>query len=161
LYLWSILLVISFSYFLAIYFYHFPKENGENFQYGYKQIAIYIKKNYSKYDKIIIDPKFGEGNVYDGVPHLYISYFTNLNPQYLLNHGSSNGLTFDKYEIRAIKWDYEKLQPKTLYVVSYANRPSGTTSDRLDLLTEIELPNSRKAFSLYEAKYNEDTNISF
>jgi hypothetical protein len=145
----------SFFYFLVIYFYHFPKENGENFQYGYKQIAIYIKGHYSKYNKIIVDPKFGEGHTFDGVPHLYIPYFVQLPPQYLLNSKSDlQGRYFDKFEIRAIRWDNEKLQTEILYVVPSSNRPPSNVANTLKTLLEIKYPNNKLAFVLYEKVIN-------
>lgn len=143
--------LLSFFYFCLIYFFHFPIQAGENFQYGYKQIAQYIKIHYDEYEKIIIDPKFGEHRRYDGVPHLYIPYFTSLDPQQLLKRQDlPTGLFFDKYEIRGINWDAEKTRKSHLYVVPYSNSPSSPASDQLNQLLEIQLPNYKPAFRLYE-----------
>jgi len=147
----SILLLVSFFYFSIIYYYHFPFQMGENFQYGYKQAAEYIEVNYAKYDRIVVDPRFGDVNIYVGVPHLYLSYFTKLDPQKLLNRKDTDkGLFFDKYQIRSINWNLEEILPKTLYLVPFDNQPE---KDRADLITvkEIKLPNYKVEFKLLES----------
>src|SRR3989344_4503466 len=53
------LLLISLFYFCLAYFIHFPIEQAEGYQYGYKQVAEYINKHYPEFEKIIIDPRFG------------------------------------------------------------------------------------------------------
>ena len=142
--------LVSFLYFCAIYFHHFPFQSGENFQYGYKQIAQYINGHYDKYEKIIIDPKFGEGGVYDGVPRLYIPYYTHLDPYQLLKRRSLPvGLGFDKYEIRIIDWPNEKIKESYLYAVPLSNLPPLPASNQLNNVLEIRLPNQKPAFALY------------
>jgi 4-amino-4-deoxy-L-arabinose transferase-like glycosyltransferase len=150
-YTWLLLIATAFLYFLAIYFYHYPRENGENFQYGYKQVALYIKGNYSKYEKIVIDQKFGEGYVYDGAPHLYIPYFVQLPPEYLqASRSDSEGSYFDKFIIKNVNWNKEKPQPKYLYIVPDSNRPPANIAQSLKTLVEIKNPDGKMAFLIYE-----------
>jgi len=150
--IYATIILTSFIYFSAIYFYHFPKENGENFQYGYKQISLYIKPRYNLYNKIVVDPKFGETYLFDGVPHLYIPYFTYLDPTYLQRRTKDVpcGHCFAKYEIRSIHWESEKIQTKYLYIVPYSNRPPDNIEKQLSMLNEIHLPNQKPAFRIYE-----------
>lgn len=154
--IWSytFLITISFFYFAVIYYYHYPRELSVNFQYGYKQAADYIGNNYEEYNKIIIDPIFGEGYVYSGVPHLYIPYFTNLNPEHLLGRGMSGmcGNCFAKYEIRNIDWINEKLIDNSLYIVPDSNIPPENLEERLDLVYEIKYLNQKPAFAIYMIK---------
>lgn len=136
------------AYFLVFYFVHFPVYSGENWQYGYKQIALVVGPLYEKYENIIIDSRFGPYNQYVGVPHLYIPYFTNLDPQLLLQSAQNNG-GIGKYQMREIDWNKENLKPKTLYAVPEANLPPpALTSFRL--LKMIELPNGKPAFRIFE-----------
>jgi len=138
---------ISFCYFLVIYFYHFPFENGIGFQYGYKQVALYIKPRYSQFERIVVDPRFGVDNIYSGVPHLYLPYYTMMDPYQMFERKeTSSRLSFDKYEFRNIRWDLEKPQPLTLYVVSASNPPP---QGLLKLQTKINLPNQQVAFEIY------------
>lgn len=148
------LLSISFFYFAMIYYHHFPLKTGENFQYGYKQIALFIKQNYDAYQKIVIHPKFGEKGMYDGVPHLYIPYYTYLDPQKFLNErrDTKEGLFVDKYEIRGFKWGEEKIAANTLYVVPHSLEPSEEIASHLKKVHQIKLPNGLPAFELYQAK---------
>lgn len=142
------LLTVSFLYFLVIFYYHFPKDSGEGYQYGYKQIALFIKPRYQRFEQIVIDPRFGDFNMYSGLPHLYIPYFTNLDPHKLLeSRRDTQGTFFDKYQIRDINWNIEKLAKNTLYVVPVSNIPY--ESLHLKKVYEVILPNSKPAFNLY------------
>jgi len=146
------LTVVSFCYFLVIYFYHFPFQMGENYQYGYRQAADFIKNNYDRYEQIVVDPRFGDVNVYSGVPHLYLSYFTDLDPKKMLRRKETDkGLFFDKYQIRQINWNNEQILPKTLYLVPFDNPPL-RVEDRLYTAKEIKLPNYKVEFRLMESK---------
>ena len=123
---------------------------GENFQYGYKQAAEYISQNYNKYDRIVVDPRFGDVNIYVGVPHLYLAYFTRLDPYRLLErHDTKDGLFFDKYQITSINWNLEKVKPKTLYLVPFDNKPNSVIN--LRTVKEIKLPNYKVEFYLLES----------
>lgn len=144
-------ILISILYFFAIYFYHFPFQMGENFQYGYKQAAEFIEENYDRYDQIIVDPRFGDVNIYVGVPHLYLAYFTNLDPRImLLRRDNEKGLLFDKYHIFEINWNLEKVLPKSLYLVPFDNLP-GDNFNNLRTVKEIKLPNYKVEFKLLES----------
>jgi len=142
------LFIISFLYFLAIFYYHFPKDSGEGYQYGYKQIAFFIKPRYPQFEQIVIDPRFGPFNMYSGVPHLYIPYYTKLDAHKLLeSRRDTNGTFFDKYQIRDINWNIEKLTKNTLYIVPVSNSPQEAL--KLKKVYEVTLPNSKPAFNLY------------
>lgn len=144
-------IIISFLYFLAIYFYHFPFQMGENFQYGYKQAAEYINNNYEKYDRIIVDPRFGDVNIFVGVPHLYLAYFTRLDPNKMLTRKDTNmGLYFDKYRISSINWNQEIILPKSLYLIPFDNQPTKNVKN-LRTVKEIKLPNYKVEFKLLES----------
>lgn len=142
-----ITLAVSFLYFLAIFYYHFPKDHAEGFQYGYKQIALFIKPRYQDFEKIIIDPRFGPANMYSGVPHLYIPYFTYLDPAQLAHRKQNiQSSSFDKYEIREINWN-GNIEKDILYVVPASNPPN--ESLKLNKIYEVILPDQKPAFYLY------------
>ena len=143
----------SFGYFLTIYFYHFPKNMGENFQYGYKQVAEYVKGNYTNYSKIVIDPRFGDVNLYAGVPHLYIGYFAQLDPKILQNRfDKDKWWGFDKFEIRDINWNLEEIKNGYLYVAPFDNKPTETAGKKLITVKEIRLPNQKLELVIYKPK---------
>lgn len=150
LYSTALVLLISFVNFYLLYFYHFPIQSGEGFQYGYKQIAEYLNSHTGQYQKIVVDPHFGPNSLYDGVPHLYLSYFTNLDPRQMLQRQNlPTGLYFDKYEIRQINWEEEVLSQGSLYIVPFANQPPPSIAPNLHHLLEIRLPDFQPAFDLY------------
>lgn len=148
-----IILTVSLLYFLAIFYYHFPRDHAEGFQYGYEQIALFIKPRYRNFKKIIIDPRFGPGNIYAGVPHLYIPYFTYLDPNKLEQRRQlKQGSVFDKYEIREINWWTERVEKDILYVVPASNFPD--KSLKVKKIYEIISPDSKPAFYLYTLNLN-------
>jgi 4-amino-4-deoxy-L-arabinose transferase-like glycosyltransferase len=143
------LFLISFMYFFLVYFRHFPLQKSVNYQYGFKQIAQYINQHYGEYQKIIIDPRFGDKNYYYiGVPSSYIPFYTYLDPvkiqdaKYL-----TSGISFDKYEFREIDWANEKIKKDYLYAVPYDIVPKAESN--LKMVYEIKLPNWQPAFRLY------------
>jgi endonuclease YncB( thermonuclease family) len=145
------LLTLSFGYFLTTYFYQFPKMMGENFQDGYKQVAEFIKENDQDYDKIIIDPRFGDNNLYAGVPHLYIGYFAKIDPRIIQNRVyGDKWWGFGKYEIRDINWNLEEIKPNYLYVAPFGNQPENKAKNELTTVEEIKLLNGKPEFYLYE-----------
>lgn len=150
--IWKIITIlviaVSFLYFLVIFFYHFPKDSGEGFQYGYKQVAEFIKPKYHDFSQIVIDPRFGPANMYAGLPHLYIPYYTNLDPNKLITgRRVKEGTFFDKYQIRNIDWDKEELKKNYLYIVPVSNEPKAGTN--LKKLHTITLPNFKPAYYIY------------
>lgn len=143
------LLLISFMYFFLVYFRHFPLQKAIGYQYGYKQIALYIKQHYDKFDKIIVDQRFGDKNYYYiGVPSSYIPFYTYLDPIKVQNSRSlPNGIAFDKYEFRNINWEGEEFEKNYLYVVPYDVVLNPKYN--LKLVHEIQLPDWKPAFKLY------------
>ncbi len=64
----------------------YAQEYSSSWQYGYKEVANFIKNNYSSYDQIIITKKYGE-------PHEFLLFYLNWSP--------------DKYQNDDTKvWDY-------------------------------------------------------
>ena len=142
-------LLISFMYFFLVYFRHFPLQRAIGYQYGYKQIALYISEHYDEYEKIIIDQRFGDKNYYYiGVPSSYIPFYTYLDPVKVQNPKIlPNGIAFAKYEFRNINWNGEKIRKNYLYVVPYDIIPNPEYD--LKSVKEINLPNWQPAFKLY------------
>lgn len=64
----------------------YAKDYSSSWQYGYKEVALYIKDKYSEYDQIIFTKKYGE-------PHEFLLFYLNWDP---------NKFQIDKAKI----WDY-------------------------------------------------------
>ena len=142
-------LLISFMYFLLVYFRYFPLQKAVGYQYGYKQIALYVGEHYDEFEKIIIDQRFGDKDYYYiGVPSSYIPFYTYLDPVKVQNATALfNGIAFDKYEFREINWAREKVEKKYLYAVPSDLVPNPEYN--LKVVYEIQLPNWKPAFKLY------------
>lgn len=148
-----ILTAVSLTYSFLLYYVHFPKASGENFQYGYRQIAGYLNAHPGEYQQIVVDPWFGPAHQYQGVPHLYLSYFTKLDPAKFLKERreTTEGLSYDRYQIRYINWNSEKIAPATLYIVPTSNEPNPDKLKLMSKVFQVNLPDERPAFSLYKS----------
>lgn len=143
-------LSLSFFYFWIIYLYHFPIYSAEGFQYGYQQMAEYIRPIRGQYDHIVVEPRFSDFNRYVGVPHLYLSYYLAENPSDLLTRRNDDqGTHFGKYRITEVNWNLEEPKPKSLYLLPMGNLPP---DNLLELLVEISLPDGKPAFKIYKSK---------
>jgi hypothetical protein len=144
------LIIISFSYFAATYIYHYPIQRAEDFQYGFEQMSRFIQQHYQDYEKIIIDPRFGNKDFYYyGVPHVYIPYYTYMDPVKIQNNWQvPNGIAYDKYEFRFVDWEAEKIQEKYLYIVPQDNNPD-MAPENFKEIGEIQLPNHQTQFRFY------------
>lgn len=150
-----ILLLFNFAFFYKYYINQFPFHFSENWQYGYKQVAGYIKENGSKYKKIIIDPRFGvANNNYIGVPSFYLLYFNKMDPQVFLDTKKSEDGTFEfmgKYYLREVDWTKEVIEDNTLYVVSVHSNPLAIQEGRVREINSINILDGTKAFKFYES----------
>lgn len=142
-------LVVSFCFFCVLYFGLYRLESNVKFQSGYEEIShLLISKYYPLYDTIIIDPRFGETNVFVGAPHLYLAYFSKINPGiYHQNIGKSGLFIFDKYQIHDINWNIEPVNNHTLYIVPKDNFPQNLKYHTVD---EIRLNDSVVEFKLID-----------
>jgi 4-amino-4-deoxy-L-arabinose transferase-like glycosyltransferase len=149
----AVLFLGSVFYFSIIYYHDFSIASSEGFQYGYKQMAQYLLPNGDKYQKIIVDPKFGEAYLYDGLPHYYLPYYLYFDPKKFLSERkiSDSGLFFEKYEFRRVHWENEIITAGTLYIVPSSNKPL-KTMDSLDEVFSLNLLNGKQAFVFYTRK---------
>lgn len=153
-YVFGFAILFIFSNFLFFYHFYikiFPVYFAENWSYGYKQMANYIKTNESKYQNIVIDPRFGTGGyTFIGVPSLYILYFNEHDPEvYLTQKKNLEGkFVFLKYEIRQIDWTMEEVVPSTLYISYPANHP--TVNQKVEKVYKVDYPDGQTAFDFYK-----------
>ncbi len=132
---------------LVNYFYNFwfiyPQNYSFAWQYGYREVADYIKQNAGQYDQIFITKKYGE-------PHEFLLFYLQYDPaKYqqdpnLIRYPKSNWYwvdRFDKYyfvndwevknrvrppEASLAKGGNENLRMNSLLITSPGNYPSGS-----------------------------------
>lgn len=151
---WSIILgiVLIFNFFVfgLSYYIHFPVDSGNNFQYGYKEAWEFIKPNIDKYDKVVVENRFGEFGQFTGVPHLYFGYFGAFSAEEMQKRVDNNGTKIGKFEFKYVDWNQEEYSPKTAYIVSAINPRVGKIYDKFKELTLIRNTNFTAQFLIYE-----------
>ena len=107
-----------------------PLEYSKYWQYGRRQAVEYVKANGDKYDKIVVSSKLEQ-------PHMFFLFYLKYDPKkYLAEGGTASGgfaewrNKFDKYEFRAIDWEKETSDSKTLYI----GRPEDISSGVLQTI---------------------------
>lgn len=70
---------------------------------GYKQLALYIKKNYNEYDSFVISGHYWQ-------PYAYMLFYTQYDPKKYQTSG--NFTHFDKYYFGGTAWDLEVGRPE-------------------------------------------------
>ena len=152
---WFLLLIvaviINFAYFLVSYYVHFPKANGDNFQYGYKQAWDYIKPLEKQYKMIVVEPRFGINGQFVGLPRLYFGYFGAFSAEEMLSRDNQTGM-IGKYFIKNVDWNKEIINPNTLYIVSIVNPVVNDAVGKMELLTTINNTNGKPQFLIYRSK---------
>ena len=150
--LWLIvaLMIFNFAVFSRTYYIHFPKDSGNNFQYGYKQAWEFIKPNIAKYDKVVVEDRFGLTGQFTGVPHLYFGYFGAFTVNEMQKRYNTDGLNIGKYIFKYVDWNKENYQPKTIYIVSAINPKAGAIADKLKQLEIIKNTDNENQFIIYE-----------
>ena len=111
-----LLLSYDFGHYLHAYFLHYPKELPYAWQYGFDQIASFVKENYDKYDKIIISDRYDQ-------PYILMAFFLEYPPQTLQKEivltprdkfGFSTVRNFGKMEFRSINFGEDRKIPSAL-----------------------------------------------
>lgn len=70
----SLTIVISLSYFLHGYYYHYPHDYSGEWQYGYKESIAYIQEVEHLYDEIIFTTSLGR-------PYIYFLFYGKVDPR--------------------------------------------------------------------------------
>ncbi|MDO8609575.1 MAG: hypothetical protein Q7R95_03425, partial [bacterium] len=150
-YVLVILFLFNFWMFYMAYFIHYPVDSGNNFQYGYKQAWEFIKPNIDKYNKVVVEDRFGEVGQYIGVPHLYFGYFGAFSVDDMQNRYSDNGLAIGKFRFKYVDWNQETYMPKTVYIVSAINPIVGSFRDKFVKIGVIKNLDYKDQFLIYES----------
>lgn len=70
----GLLLMLSLSYFLHGYYYHYAQEYSGEWQYGYKDSIAYVSSQLNNYDEIDVTNALGR-------PYIYYLFYTKTSPQ--------------------------------------------------------------------------------
>lgn len=157
--IYFVFLLISFADYYNVYRTTYRDNYSWSWQYGYEDVANYIKTNYDKYEKIVISKKYGE-------PHEFLLFYTGWDPlKYrtdpnLVRFYQSNWYWVDRFDkfYFVNDWDIPKNGQQftlesggkfecasCLLITSPGNAP-----ENWKLLKTINFLDSKAAFEIYE-----------
>ena len=58
------LVVLSFVYYLHLYYRHTPQETSKNWMYGYKQLVEFVNQNADRYQQILVTTEYDQPYIY-------------------------------------------------------------------------------------------------
>lgn len=130
--------VLNYIYALHIYTTNFPYEKSQQIHYPYKEVALYAWSNYDKFDRIIVDPKYGQTAPVRAVAvHYYLAYYGNYPPAKFQSDlkMQETGIEFDKFSIREIDWRKDNELKNTLIIASPWSLPESVIKEKEILKT--------------------------
>ncbi len=116
----SIILIYQTGNFLYSYFYRYPREVPNAWEYGFDQVADYLKTNSRKYDHIVISDKYDQ-------PYIIIAFFLKYSPKVIQTEikltprdkfGFSTVRSFGKFEFRQINITSDMMRKNTLLITT-------------------------------------------
>jgi len=123
----TIIMSLNFFYYLHMYYFHWPLNYSDQWQYGYKQAVETVKPLYSQYDHVLVSKDLGR-------PYIYFLLYNRQDPSTYLKTAK---IEKDKYYFIEVKgydkylfvdsFDNTETSGKTLYVATVNQLPSYTT----------------------------------
>jgi len=117
-------LVIEVISFLLMYFFWYPRYSASDWQYGYPQVAQYLREHEGEYDRVVMTKWYGE-------PQLFLAFYNRWDPRTYQNNNAVNlryesedKLWLDQleeyaigdYTFKYLQWGEEDRFPKTLFI---------------------------------------------
>lgn len=124
-----VIAVISFVYYVHMYYGHTNYEYAKHWQYGYEQAVTYAQKHTYDYEKIVVSTKLEQ-------PYIFFLFYTKFDPKTYISTGK-----LDKYEFRQINWNSEIPEGRVLYIGVPEEIPG-------DPLVEIDYPSGETAIRI-------------
>lgn len=118
------LLVVQALIFLLAYFVWYPKAFARDWQWGYREVAAYLKEHESEYDQIVMTKWYGESQ-------LFLAFYNQWDPSWYIQANKPNlkyeeegklwldqlpEYSLGKYTFKYINWQSEVKSPRTLYI---------------------------------------------
>lgn len=108
----TILLLVglyNFFLYLHIYYIHYPKQNGPDWQEGYRDALGYVAQNYQNYQKVVVSDALGK-------PYIYTLFYLKFDPAKYQTE-SQNKEKFERFEFSQESFN-NPTGGKTLFVTS-------------------------------------------
>ncbi len=117
--------LLNIVYYLTSYYVRFPKLYASSWRSADKDVALFIKQNEKKYDRVIFDSQ--AGFMYSSL--LFYTHYSPTNFQRTVkrlpddSEGFSTVQSFGKYEFREIDWSKDIQSKKTLIISRHDRKP--------------------------------------
>ncbi len=154
----TIFYILSFLYFLDVYFVHLPKHQSKLWEYGYKQIVETVTPIQNDYKKVVVQQSFAQ-------PYIYFLFFNSYDPaKYQRENSYVNSenkldvgyvIKIDNVYFEAIDWSRNRGDHGVLFVADTLRIPPLDSNDEREfkLIKEIKyLDNLNTAFRILEVK---------
>jgi len=144
--LFVVLLTYSTAYYLHQYYVHYPKELPVAWQYGFDQVAAYVKDHQDEYDSIIISNRYDQ-------PYIIMAFFLKYPPDKFQKEiklvprdkfGFSTVNAFGKFKFKKIDWEKDSQLKNALIIVTEEG-----VSSKVKPIYQVYFPNGQPAFKFY------------
>ncbi len=137
---------------------HFPRQKGESFEEGLREVTQYVIKNQANYNEIIFDIRHGVA-AFDMVanPHMYLLFYSKYDPYTYQTEPKTVKIEgvpyykFNKYVFGYINWQTDIAKKDALFVGSHWSFPD-TILKTGTILEKIYLTNGEVAYYVVKAK---------
>ncbi|MEK7101314.1 MAG: hypothetical protein AAB860_00030, partial [Patescibacteria group bacterium] len=154
--LYSPALLLSFFYFLDLYFVHSPKFTAADFVYPYRPALQSIKSLIPDYKRIVITSQLGQ-------PYIFTLFYLQIDPRQYQSQAhlreNPQGDTgevnkFGKFEFRPIFWPADRGLTSTLFIGGQYELPEKDlqTTPNLERIADITYPNGAHALKIVGLK---------
>ncbi len=133
--------------YLHLYYDHYPQELPYAWQYGFEELATYLRPKLDQYDQIIISDRYDQ-------PYILLAFFLKYDPAKLQNElifsdrdnfGFSTGRAFGNFKFHRINWDKDSQNQNSLVVIADEPIPNNA-----NMIHTIYYPNKQAAFRIYQ-----------
>lgn len=151
-----ILLVILFSLNISLYldkyFIHFPRNEVENWGFGYKNLYLMLEEKYGTKSVVMATPERS--------PYIFLLFYSAYSPSKftsevvrypLTSDGFSHVKSYDRFEFRDIVWSEDIKKPNTVLVANPLEVPPLYMEDEFEK-SFIRLPSGETMFVIIETK---------
>lgn len=150
-----ILLIINFLYFTNVLFGDYATKHAAEWQYGYKEVAIFADSEKNQFKKVYVDEEIGR-------PYIYNVFFNKLNPEEFRKKAIKEKDDFGFVNIKSIGnifyiRDFSSIynkEPNNLFIKSF-NNPDSVNShipENANIIRVFKLPNGNINFVAYTSK---------
>ncbi len=145
----TILFVYSSADYLYKYYIRYPKELGFAWEYGFDQVAEYVKDNENKYTQIIISDRYDQ-------PYIIMAFFLKYPPKKLQNEivltprdkfGFSTVKKFGKFKFKKIDFLQDNQQKNSLIITTTEK----VNNSKFKPIYQVFFPNGQPAFKFYDS----------